>query len=417
MRENTKHIDRRTLLKTASGAGLTITAGCLTGSGGNGDDGDTGNGNGGDTDGEEIVIGALQPYSGPFAIYSEAHQAGLEFAVNEVNDDGGVLGRQLSISDADTSAEASEAATIYSQMVDEEEIIAATGPVSSDVAIRVGESADDEEVPLLFHAGASNEALNKDSSYRFRVGALPAASTVKAQAGLMEDRGYTEVGSVIADYAFGESVRTSIERFYPSNADMSFGTAPVGASDFTPYLREFENIQALVGTGHPPGLVDMYNQSLEIELDYDVFLGSTAPDIAYYNSLGEDVTQGFSFFHQADVYSDEFQEIGQRFADARGEYFGTTHAVGYVTGKLIAAALEEAGEADPAALSEALRGISFDTIYANPIEYTDWGELENQIQIWSQIELESPEYFSDGEFRLTELYRSDPIEAFDPAEF
>lgn len=411
MRYSNKSYDRRTLLETVGASSVVALTGCLR----RGGDSDGGDGGGGGS--EDIVIGALQPFSGPFAIYSESHQAGLEFAINEVNENGGVLDRQLAVESADTGAEPSEAATIYNRMVEEENIIATTGPVSSDVTIRVGEEADSEQVPLLFHAGASNDALNKDSSYRFRVGVLPAATTIKAQAGLIEDQSYSSIGVIIADYAFGQSVRTSIEKYFPNGVNVMFRSAPVGESDFTPFLRDFEDIDALIGTGHPPGAVDMYEQSLELDLDYDVYLGSTAPDVAYYNALGDAATEGFTFFHQADVYSDAFKEVAGQFADAHGEYFGTTHAIGYVTGKLVAAGLEEAGEADPTVFSEALRNISLDTLYANPIEYTDWGELKNQIQLWSQIQLEAPEFYSDGEFSLAEVYRSDPIEAFDPDEF
>lgn len=412
MKEYSSRIGRRSLLKTLSTTGIALTAGCLTGDGGDG-----GTTDGGDSEGE-IVIGALQPYSGPFSLYSEAHQAGLEFAINEVNENGGVLGRELSVTLSDTSAEPSEAATIYERMVEEQEIVAATGTVSSDVGIRVGQAAEKQEVPLFFHATASNEALTKDARYRFRVGALPAASAIKAVSGLVEEKEYSNVGSIIADYAWGQSIKKSINKYFPDGVNVEFGTAPVGESDFSPFLRDFsDDIELLIGTGHPPGVTDIFKQALNLGLGFEQYLGSTAPDIAYYNALGDRVTDGFTMFHQTDVYSEQFKDVAQRFADQNGDYFGTTHGVGYVTGKLIAAGLEEAGEADPVALADAMRNITFDTLYPEPIQYTEWGEMKNQRQLWSQFKLEAPDYYPDGDFTLTEAYRSDPIKAFDPETF
>lgn len=429
MRGNSSAIERRKVLKTLGAAGAGLTAGCMSsdGGGGDGNGGDgtssgsessSGDGGSGGGEGEELLIGALQPFSGPFALYSEAHQSGLKFAIQEVNENGGVLDSKLGVKSVDTGAEASEAATIFTRLVQEDGIIAATGPVSSDVGIRAGQVAEKEKVPLFFHASASHRALTKESRYAFRVGALPAPSTMKAVSGLVEQKGYSNVGSIIGDYAWGHAVKKSINQFFPESANVNFGTAPVSESDFTPYLRKFpEDVELVIGTGHPPGVIDIYKQALELDLGHDTYLGSTAPDQAYYNALGKDVTEGLAFFHQADVSSDAFKEVAQRYNDKTGNYFGTTQAVGYVTGKLIAAAVEEAGTADPAAISNAVRNLSLNTIYANPVEYTQWGELKDQIQIWSEIELKAPEYHPDGAFSPKEIYRSDPIKAFDPENF
>ena len=147
--------DRRTFLR---GTGATVAAGALAGcTGGGGDSG-------------PITIGALQPLSGPFTPWGQAHRAGLAFAVDEINEDGGVLDRDLEVVEADTGSDPGEADTIFRRHVEQEGAVAMTGPVSSDVGIRTRQTAEELEVPLVLHMAGSHRILPKDVRYCFRMG-------------------------------------------------------------------------------------------------------------------------------------------------------------------------------------------------------------------------------------------------------
>ncbi len=435
---------RRTFLKAAGGtAGIGLLAGCSGGGGesgggggetessggsdGGGSDGGNGdsesNESGSDTEstssgdggsGDPLVIGALQPLSGPFTPWGNAHKAGLAFAVEEINADGGVMGRELTVVETDTGSDAAAADSSFRRFVEQESAVAVTGPVSSDVGIRTARTAQDLEVPLFLHMSGSNEAITPETTYTFRVGLLPAATTMQAQAAFVEDAGYTKVGAIIGDYAWGRSVESGIQENF--GVDVDIRAAPVGASDFKSFIRQYpQDLEMMVATGHPPGSLTIATQMNELGYSPEVITGPSFPPGVIAGALGDLAFEGgFTHVHNTDVYSDEFAEVAQRFGESRDAQFDTHTAYGYVTGQLIAAAIEDAGSADPTAIADATRNIEFDTLFANPIQYSDHGELANQVQIYSQLTPEAPPYYPDGDFGFEEQFRTDALPALAP---
>ena len=395
--------DRRSFLRASGAAtlGTTALAGCL----GGGDD-------------DTLTIGALQPLSGGFAAWGQAHEAGLEFAVDELNDDGGVLGREVEVEATDTGSDAGEADTVFRRFVESDGALAVTGPVSSDVGLVTRQTAEELQVPLVLHMAGSHRILPKDTRYTFRMGSQPAVTDVLPQIELIEERGYDTVGAIIGDYEWGNTLAESLEELVPEDVELTTATAPVGEDDFTPFLRDLpDDLELLVATGHPPGSIAIHNQAIELGLDPELTTGAGFPPGVLNSGLGENATKGFVHLHVSDPYGDAFAAVAERFADDRGERFDTHEAYGYVTGKLIAEAAEAAGEADPVAIADEIRDIEFDTVFANPIRYTEWGEIDGLSHMLSGFEDGAPDYYPDGDWRLTETFRSTPLDGFDPDEY
>ncbi|WP_418282451.1 ABC transporter substrate-binding protein [Halorubrum sp. DTA98] len=393
---------RRSVLRAGGVAGVAASAGCLTGTAD-------------DADGETFTIGSIQPLSGGFSPWGQAHSAGLAFAVEELNADGGVLGREVAVEEADSESNASEADTLFRRFVERENALAVTGPVSSDVGLLTRDTAEEMGVPLVLHMAGSHSILPTGTEYTFRMGSQPAATDVAPQVELIEERGYEVVSAIVGDYEWGRTLAASLESLLPDDVDLSVAVAPQNETDFTPYLRNFSAAtELLMATGHPPGSIAIHNQAIEVGLDPEITTGAGLPPDVLYGGLGENATDGFLHLHASDPYGDRFHEVAGRFADDRGARFGTHEAYGYATGKLIAAAAEDAGEADPDAIAEAIHDISFETVFAEPISYTEWGELDGLVHMLSGFEPGAPDHYPDGEYRLTPTFRSSPIPGFDP---
>ena len=402
-----KYIGRRRFLATAgSTAGIGLIAGCTGGGGAGTATSDPSGGDNGD-----ITIGAIQPLSGNFAVWGQVHAAGLDFAIREINADGGVLdGRELNVVEANSESDPAAAAAIFERFAEQDEIVAATGAVSSDVGIRTSRLAQELGIPMYMHLAGSNDTITPETRHTFRVGLLPARPTMQAQAGLAAERGYESVGAIVADYAWGRSVESAIRETFPVDVDIR--VAPVSESDFSSYIRRFpDDIEMVVTSGHPPGVLTITQQVYELGYDPEVVSGSSWPPDVIRSALGEDTDRGFTHVHLADPYSEEFAAVAERYAQAVGEQFNTHTAHGYVTGQLIAQAIENAGEADPEAITEATREIEFDTLYANPIQYADSGELDKQVQLYSTISRDPPSYYPDSNYGYEEVFRTDPLPA------
>lgn len=400
----TSSMDRRKFLKASGGVtGVGLFAGCV---------GEIGGGGGGDSG--PITIGAIEPLSGNFTPWGKAHRDGLRFAVKELNDDGGVLDRELDLKIQDTESNPGSADSAFREFVEQDNAVAVTGPVSSDVGIRTSRTAQELEVPLFLHMSGSDKAITPETRHTFRVGLLPAATTMKAQAQLVSDRGYEKVAAIVGDYAWGQSVKSAIENEFP--VDVNIQVAPVSASDFKSQIRKFDkDTEMVIASGHPPGQITITKQLFQLGYEPETLTGSGFPTNVLFGALGSDITRGVTHIHNSDIYSEEYAKVGQRYADEEGKYFDTHTAYGYVTAKLIAAAVEDAGEANASAIADATRNIQFDTLFANPIQYSEHGELKDQIQLYSQFEEKAPSFYPDGKYTLTELFRTDPLPAL-PAE-
>ena len=401
-------VDRRQFLAAAGTAGVGAIAGCSNDNG-------TTVGNAGDDGEGPITIGAIQPLSGNFSVWGRVHASGLAFAVDEINAEGGVLdGRELDVVEADSGSDPAEAASIFERFAEQDEVVAATGPVSSDVGIRTARTAEELGIPMYMHLSGSSDTITPETRHAFRVGLLPAEPTMRAQAALAEARGYESISAIVADYAWGRSVRSAIEEVF--GVDVDIQVAPVSESDFSTYVRQVpDDVEMMVTSGHPPGVLTITRQLYELGYDPDVVTGSSWPPDVIRSALGEDAARGFTHVHLADPYTEEFAAVAKRYTQAVGEQFNTHTAHGYVTGQLIAQAIEDAGAADPEAVTEATRDIEFDTLYANPIQYADSGELDGQVQLYSTVTGDPPSYYPDGDYGYEEAFRTDPLPAI-PAD-
>lgn len=405
-------VDRRAFIKAMGGtAGLGLIAGCS--SGGSNDEGSDGDGGGSTTmsssdSGERsgaINIGSVQPLTGSFAPWGQVHSAGLAFGVQDINDDGGVLdGRELNIVEANSESDPAEGASIFERFVEQEDIVAATGPVSSDVGIRTSRTAQEVGVPMFMHMAGSNETITPDTRHTFRVGGPPATPVIGVQSQLAKDRGYTNIAAIIGDYAWGQSIKRGISEHF--EMDVNVLVAPVGESDFSSYVRRIsEDVEMVIATGHPPGSLTIAQQLYELGREAEVITGPGFPPNVIRSALGENVGR-LTHTHVSDPYSDEFAEVAERFAEANGAQFNTHTAYGYVTAQLIAQAIEDAGEADSEAITEATRSIKLDTLFANPIQYADSGELTNQVHISSTLLPEAPSYYSEGNYSYSKIFQA-----------
>jgi branched-chain amino acid transport system substrate-binding protein len=396
-------MDRRKFLQTGTGlAGFGLAAGCIGGDGGSTD-----------TPSGPVTIGAIEPLSGPFSPWGDTHLSGLEFALGQINADGGVMGRELEVVSEDTESRPSNANNAFRRLANQEGIVAATGPVSSDVGIRTSRTAESIAVPVFMHMAGSDAYTSKDNRYTFRVGQLPAPTYTGPQEQIINDGDYTKVGAIIADYAWGQAIKSAIQEF---ETDVQTVTVPMDASNFSSAIRQFpQDLSVMIASGHPPGVISIFSQMRELGYRPEITTDSGWPPSVIWDAIGELATEGMGHNHLTDLYSDAFRETATAFADATDQRMDSHVGYGYVTGQLIASAIENAGSTDPGDIADAVRSIKLDTLYANPLEYTDYGEQKNQQYIFSRFETGEPRYYAGGEFTLSEFLRTDPIPAYDPS--
>jgi branched-chain amino acid transport system substrate-binding protein len=111
--------------------------------------------------GDTIVIGDLHPFTGQYASVGTHSYAGAISAAACINDAGGVLGRKLSITSADTVGDPADAVPALNKLLAVDHAVAILGPGGLEIG---GTQAilDSHKVPFMFEGGLSAMDNNTD---------------------------------------------------------------------------------------------------------------------------------------------------------------------------------------------------------------------------------------------------------------
>jgi branched-chain amino acid transport system substrate-binding protein len=362
-------------LVAAVGA-LTMLVAALSGSSAYG-------GSSGPAQGSPIKIGALTPLTGPFAPWGIQVRAGMALAVNEINRSGGVKGRgqgrrlNLVVAD-DQSVNTSAAVDGFRRLTQQENVVSVGGIIGSPIALATTRLAEDSKVPLFLTKAGNNEILTQSSRYTFRT-CLPAAAMVAASVvQLAQRRQIRNVGVVIADYAWGQSFKSSLEEQAKSASNINFNVqvAPLPTTNFTPYLRSMEGVSLLVATGHPPGAGSILAQAGQ--------LGIKAPVVGAYSPYGLTVRNAgsaaygvWSDFKCMATASQSYKTLAKRYLrtfPANG-FMEDDALSGYAYVKVVAEAIRNVG-VNRQRIAAYVHANTFNIPgYAFPLRWTAWGEL------------------------------------------
>lgn len=366
-----------------------------------------------------IKIGALTSLTGPFTPWGIPSSTGMQLAVDEINADGGVDGRMLELIIVDDQSDAEEA-VLQMERLHEDGVIAIGGTISSGVGLATTLVAEEAQIPLFLSKAGSSAILTTDSRYTFRT-CLPAAPMIASPwAQYATEQGFTKVGVIVADYAWGQSFKSAAEVAFGDLPDIEIQVevAPVPEQDFTTYLRALDSFepQLILATGHPPGTSAITVQSADLGFDANVS-GPSASLAAVLEAVGDTAIERYVDYSCADYFSDSYQELAIRYIAASGNGFMEDDAVaGYGVVTMLADAVRNVGD-DPVAIAEYLHGQTYDLPgMASPVSWTEWGELAtSQLLLVKVGEGPAPEGVNEaGDWWPEKLFLSDPLEPFVP---
>jgi branched-chain amino acid transport system substrate-binding protein len=373
----------------------------------------------GTAEGEPIPIGMLTELSGPFAPWGVNVRNGMQMAVQEINDAGGVDGRPLQLVERDTQSEPEEGVTALRGMIDQDGIIAAGGVISSDVGLATSRIAEQNQVPLFLIKAGSSAILTSESRYTFRTCLPSAAMTMGPVADYLEQENLTRAGAIIADYEWGRSIEEAFTgTFEGTDVETQVEVAPVTDTDFTSYLRSLQGFEpdVIVATGHPPGSGAIVSQSAELGID-TLVTGPWAVLSSVMEGVGDAAYDRFVDFDCADYSSDEYQELATQYNEQFNAFMEDDAVAAYGIIQMLAEAIEETGGTDPTAISEYIHQTTFELPgYPSEQSFTEWGELANSTPVVSIIrEEEPPEGVNPGASWYPEvLLTADPLEPYQP---
>ena len=189
---------------------------------------------------EPIRIGVLQPFSGGLELLGEQGAQGIELAVQEANEAGGLLdGRMFELIRADTKTDPKTAVEKSNELIRSQKVAAVIGPVTSAERDAIQPVYERFKTPLVY---ATDYEGGVCSPYLVCYSGLPAHSIDPLVPFAMENVGksfYLLGSDYIWPQKMNEGFRAAVEKAGGTTAGEEYGAW--GAKDYTPTLRKIES--------------------------------------------------------------------------------------------------------------------------------------------------------------------------------
>jgi branched-chain amino acid transport system substrate-binding protein len=117
---------------------------------------------------DEILIGELGSLTGTTATFGQSTHHGLELAVEETNNAGGVLGKKITLLVEDDQSKPEEAATAVTKLITRDNVRAIIGEVASSRSLAAAPICQQFQIPMVSPASTNPEVTRK-GDYIFRV--------------------------------------------------------------------------------------------------------------------------------------------------------------------------------------------------------------------------------------------------------
>jgi len=117
--------------------------------------------------GDKVRIGVFMSMTGSTANFGISSTNGIKMAADEINAAGGINGKQIELLVQDDRSDASEAATIVTKFVTQDQVHAILGEVASSRSIAAAPIAQNAKIPMLTPS-STNPEVTKKGDFIFR---------------------------------------------------------------------------------------------------------------------------------------------------------------------------------------------------------------------------------------------------------
>jgi urea transport system substrate-binding protein len=346
----------------------------VTACGGDDDDGESSAGGDGDT----VKVGVLHSLSGTMSISETAVVDAEMLAIKEINEDGGVLGKQIEPIKEDGASDWPTFAEKAEKLVTQDEVAAVFGgwtSASRKAMLPVFEGTGG----LLFYP-VQYEGLEASPNI-FYTGATTNQQIIPAL-DYMKEEGMTRVYLVGSDYVFPRTANKIIKAYAEANGMEILGEdyLPLGETDTATVVSQ-------VRAAEPDVVFNTLNGDTNVSFFKELnSTGVTADDMQTISvSVAEEEVTGigvenieghlvaWNYYQTTD--NPENEAFVAAFKDEYGEDRVTADPIeaGYNAVYIWAAAVEKAGSFEVDEVREAAKGLELDTP-EGPLTVSDWNQ-------------------------------------------
>lgn len=319
---------------------------------------------------DTINIGAIGPLTGPASTYGQSVKNGAELYLEQVNADGGVDGKKLSLLFEDDEANPDKAIQAFNKLVDNEGVPVILGAVTSGATNAVAPQATSRSIPMLTPTATEPNITKNGGEFVFR--------------GCFVD---SFQGVALADYATSKLSKKTAAVLYNKDSDYSKGIADAfkkefeskggkvaefltyneGDKDFNAQLTKIKgtNSDVLVLPDYYTQVGTVAKQARDMGIQSQL-LGGDGWESEELNKLGGTAVNGALYLNH--YYSGDSASVVADFVKAYKAKYNVEPdafaALAYDSTKVIVEAIKSAGT-DPVAIKDALAKTKLDGVTGN----------------------------------------------------
>jgi branched-chain amino acid transport system substrate-binding protein len=369
---------------------------------------------------ETIKLGVLSPLTGLYAIVGERTSQGINLAVDEINANGGVLGRKLEAIIRDSETNPDTSVRVARRLVLQDGVFALFGPLHGGAAIAVLNEAAKLKTPNFPWAATEEINTVNCSRYTWRVGSS-AQQTSRGGAVVAQREGYKKWASISSDFSYGRSVVNQFTDYLKQlqpDTEVAYQAWPkLGEDDYSPYINNIAkaDVQALYVGLFGADVVKFLKQAKAFGL-YDqlkIFTDFGGNHVVL-KALGDDAPFGhWASSRHLHNYPDTAanRAFVDKFRQAFNVYPDMAAGEAYSAVQVLAEAIRRAGVVDKEKAIDALGGLAYNApegwIIMRPSDHQGW-----QSSFWGVVGRDDKYPFPI----LTNIQVISPIQAAHPDE-
>jgi branched-chain amino acid transport system substrate-binding protein len=374
-----RYTGRRLVPRALLSVGVLVAAALIGAGCGDDDDG------GGDS-GEPISVGVSLPLTGEFSQPGKAARQGYEVWRDTVNEEGGLLDRQVELEIRDDASDQNTVVSDYNALIQRENVDLLLGTFSSLLNLPASAAAERNQMLYIEPAGGAPEIFERD----FQFGPFFTQQATADHQGdlfvdwlldLPEDEQPKTAAYPVLDDPFAlpviEAMRAKLE---DAGVETVYDEVyPASTSNFDSIANSVksENPDLVANGAQFDDGIGFRRALSKVGFEPKILFQTNAPSFGsqYSDGVGVKNTEGtfFAISHTPDATTPGNEEFVQRFEDEFGEPPAEDAADAYASGQVLQAAVDAVGSIDDQlALADWLRDNTVETILG-PLEWEDTG--------------------------------------------
>jgi branched-chain amino acid transport system substrate-binding protein len=318
---------------------------------------------------QTIKIGVNEPLTGAFAASGTYVVNGAKIAADEINAKGGLLGKKIELVIEDNKSNPTEAAAVAEKLITRDKTPVLLGAWGSSLTLAVMPKLVEYETAMVVETSSASKITTSGNPYVFRI-SPPSFVEAAAFKNIVDKLALKKVDFLVINNDWGRGTAEDFSKMMKDKG-ISIGlveTMDQSAQDMSAQLAKIKatDSETVIVTGAVDQLTLVFKQAAALGLKKRIITtgGSQNPDqiIAQAGAAANNTMHLTTFLpwmpektpnpEATNYFITEWKKRGFEFA-------GVTESFrGYDGIRTIAAAIEKAGKAEPAAIKAALWEIS-----------------------------------------------------------